>query len=175
MSSSPINQPAASRTSSSPDPAPLNAYEDVAETTNPTPRKRKRKNSSPCWDDFVEIVRPDKVRRWQCKHCKHDFAQNSSGTTSHLRTHLKNYCTAKRRSEQGQRTLENYCIAGRRSEQGQRTLEMSCVEHPAMLLTNGGGKAMGGMPRLMKILEACRSGNRSTTFPRFETSEDYLP
>lgn len=121
----PNNQPVVSQTTSISSPnsvPPANVSGENEENTNPILEKRKRKKTSSCSDDFVEINRPNKSLRWQCKHCKHDLAHNATGT-SHLKTHLNN-CIAKRLHDHKQKIL-NFQREG------------SSVELPLMLTPSG--------------------------------------
>ncbi|XP_020272551.1 zinc finger BED domain-containing protein RICESLEEPER 2-like [Asparagus officinalis] len=127
--SSPSLSSSAPANASSPSPATPssdntdNASRENVETTNPIQEKRRRKKTSKVWDNFVEVTRANNVKRWRCNHCKHDFAQNSTGTTSHLKTHLNN-CITKKLHDQRQQTL-NFQRDG------------STIERPIMLPPGG--------------------------------------
>ncbi|XP_020254292.1 zinc finger BED domain-containing protein RICESLEEPER 2-like [Asparagus officinalis] len=127
--SSPSLSSSAPANASSPSPATPssdntdNASRENVETTNPIQEKRRRKKTSEVWDNFVEVTRANNVKRWRCNHCKHDFAQNSTGTTSHLKTHLNN-CITKKLHDQRQQTL-NFQRDG------------STIERPIMLPPGG--------------------------------------
>ncbi|XP_020260626.1 zinc finger BED domain-containing protein RICESLEEPER 2-like [Asparagus officinalis] len=81
-----------------------NTSRENVETTNPIQEKRRSKKTSEVWNNFVEVTHANNVKRWRCNHCKHDFAQNSTGTTFHLKTHLNN-CITKKLLDQRQQTL----------------------------------------------------------------------
>ncbi|KAK2421451.1 zinc finger BED domain-containing protein RICESLEEPER [Trifolium repens] len=55
-------------------------------------QKAKRKKTSLVWEHFKEVELKNGTKKWQCLHCKRNYAIVSSGSTSHLKRHLNEVC-----------------------------------------------------------------------------------
>jgi hypothetical protein len=68
-------------------------------------RKAKRKKTSMVWEHFKQVELKNGTKRWQCLHCKRDYAINASGSTSHMKRHLKYTCPVYKKLEAQQKKL----------------------------------------------------------------------
>ena len=66
--------------------------------------KKRRKLTSPVWNDFTKYKDSAGNVKALCKHCKKSFVGDSNSGTSHLAGHLKR-CTAKIYKDRGQKTI----------------------------------------------------------------------
>ncbi|KAK2416127.1 zinc finger BED domain-containing protein RICESLEEPER [Trifolium repens] len=66
--------------------------EENVENNDIVIQKAKRKKTSLVWEHFKEVELKNGTKKWQCLHCKRNYAIVASGSTSHLKRHLNEVC-----------------------------------------------------------------------------------
>ncbi|XP_065864202.1 zinc finger BED domain-containing protein RICESLEEPER 2-like [Euphorbia lathyris] len=82
---------------------PIGSPAEIEQEVNPFDKK-KRKKTSPVWEEFKEVKSPNGTTRYECIHCKTRLAKMKSGATTNFIRHLKG-CTLRQIKLKGQKQL----------------------------------------------------------------------
>ncbi|WJX20501.1 hypothetical protein P8452_10049 [Trifolium repens] len=66
--------------------------EENVENNDIVIQKAKRNKTSLVWEHFKEVELKNGKKKWQCLHCKRNYAIVASGSISHLKRHLNEVC-----------------------------------------------------------------------------------